>query len=408
MSYNFKSFSELNGSDFIAKLYKAVKSEIESKGKEYILGVDETAFKDYLKSKYLLDPIIIDFESLQMDLPTTSKEKQKDIFYHQEYEVDAYTFTLRYHFSGSGVLFKIRPDTYSLTSAPIRVDESSNIVYVDFKIFKKDPKHFEEEKATVINRAFANLEHANQYAHSFNNRAINTINNEFQNQKSKFLAENDFFAAINIKVNPNTTSVFTAPTLQKKIIPQPTVSKNKEFSSTPKMSTESYDDILKVIYDAGKSMEKKPALYKEKNEEGLRDQFIFILETRYEATTASGETFNKGGKTDIILKYAPDATNIFVAECKFWHGSKEFGNAISQLFDRYLTWRDSKVALIFFVKNKDFTNVLQTIQKDVLAHPYYISANGNRGDSSFTYIFHLPQDQQKTVYLEIMAFHYDQ
>ncbi|MEL6700013.1 MAG: hypothetical protein AAFP89_27570, partial [Bacteroidota bacterium] len=43
---------------------------------------------------------------------------------------------------------------------------------------------------------------------------------------------------------------------------QPKVDKGKEFSSTPTMAKEMYSDILKVIYDAGKSMEKKPALYK--------------------------------------------------------------------------------------------------------------------------------------------------
>jgi hypothetical protein len=168
-----------------------------------------------------------------------------------------------------------------------------------------------------------------------------------------------------------------------------------------------YDDILRVIYDSGKNMEKKPALYNGKDEEGLRDQFLFVLETRYDGTTATGETFNRGGKTDIILKYAKDGSNLFVAECKFWHGSSELMKAISQLFDRYLTWRDSKAALIMFVKNKDFSNVLNTIRTDIKAHPYYTREAGNRGESSFSYIFSLPQDTEKTVFFEVMVFHYD-
>jgi hypothetical protein len=85
-----------------------------------------------------------------------------------------------------------------------------------------------------------------------------------------------------------------------------------------------YEDILTIIYNFGKSMERKPSTYSKKNEEDLRDQFLLLLETRYDSTTASGETFNKEGKTDIILKYAPDGSNLFVAECKFWHGSSEF------------------------------------------------------------------------------------
>lgn len=116
---------------------------------------------------------------------------------------------------------------------------------------------------------------------------------------------------------------------------------------------------------------------------------------RYDSTTATGETFNKGGKTDILLKYAKDGSNLFVAECKFWHGSSEFQKAISQLFDRYLTWRDSKAALILFVTNKDFTNIIETIKNEVKRHPYYLKLVGNRGETSLSYHFHLPQDRDK-------------
>jgi len=154
-------------------------------------------------------------------------------------------------------------------------------------------------------------------------------------------------------------------------------------------------------------MEKKPALYIGKDEEGLRDQFLFVLETRYVGITASGETFNRSGKTDILLKYAQDGSNLFVGECKLWHGIKEFHEAINQLFDRYLTWRDSKVALIFFVKNNDFTKVLECVKEQIVTHPYYIRNNGFKGESSFSYLFRLAQDPDKKVFVEIMLFHYD-
>jgi len=172
------------------------------------------------------------------------------------------------------------------------------------------------------------------------------------------------------------------------------------------MSVLMYDDILKVIYDFGKSMERKPSTYIGKDEESLRDQFLLILETRYNGITATGETFNCGGKTDIILKYANDGSNLFVAECKFWHGTVEFHKAISQLFDRYLTWRDSKVTLMVFVDNKDFSNVIDTIKVEANKHPYYLKSVGNRGETSFSYHYHLPNDKNKIVLLEIMAFHF--
>ncbi len=233
------------------------------------------------------------------------------------------------------------------------------------------------------------------------------INSVLSTQKAHFLKENDFFAAINVPVNKDTDSLFIPPTVKKKIIPLPTVSKNKQFASEPTMNQEMYEDLLKLIYDIGKGMERKPSLYKDKDENGIRDVILNHLEFRYEAITASGETFNSGGKTDIILKYAPDGTNLFIAECKFWTGPQGFLDTISQLFDGYLTWRDSKAGVIMFVRNNDFVNVLKSISMEVKNHPYYIKELNHKGESSFTYVFHLKNDRQKYVQLQIMAFHFD-
>ncbi|MBK9149647.1 MAG: hypothetical protein IPM26_01055 [Saprospiraceae bacterium] len=401
------SFCEISSFDFTRQLTEKIKSEIEGKGKEYILGVDEEEYKNYLIEKYSLEPLTIDYNSETIDEPTVSKEWLEDRFFREKYQAEVFNFTIRYNFTGSPVLFKVQPSTWTMTSAEIYVDEQNNTVSFSFKLYKKDPEEFKRTKIDYQRRAFANLSNINQVVTSWMNSLPGTVNSLFQQTKNKYLQENDFFAAINVKVNKDTTSVFTAPTIRKKIIPQPTVSKNKEFSSEPMMAKEMYDDILKVIYDLGKSMEKKPSTYQGKDEEGIRDQFLLVLETRYDSTTATGETFNKGGKTDIILKYSKDGSNLFVAECKFWHGASEFHKAITQLFDRYLTWRDSKAALILFVTNKDFSNVIEIIKSEAEKHPYFLKFVGKRGETSFSYHFHLPQDKNKTAYFEIIAFHYD-
>jgi hypothetical protein len=401
------SFSEIRSFDFTRQLSDKIKSEIEGKGKEYILGVDEEEFKAFLIDYYSLEPLNIDYNSETVDEPTVSKEWVEDRFYREKYQTEVFSFTIRYKFTGSSILFRVQPSTWTMTSAEIYVNNQNSTVSFSFKLSKKDPEEFKRTKSDFQRRAFTNLENTNQVATSWMQSLPGIVNSLFQQQKKKYLQENDFFTAINVKVNKDTTSVFTAPTIKKKVIPQPVISKHKEFSSEPMMAKEMYDDILKVIYDLGKSMEKKPSTYKDKDEEGIRDQFLLVLETRYDSTTATGETFNRGGKTDIILKYAKDSSNLFVAECKFWQGTSEFHKAISQLFDRYLTWRDSKTALILFVTNKDFTSVIDTIKKETPNHPYFLKSTGTRGETSFSFHFHLPQDKDKIVFLEIIAFHYD-
>lgn len=404
-----KSFYEISSFEYTKDLIDKIKAEIKGKGKDYILGVDENEFKQYIIDQYTLDLLTVDFESETIGEPTVSKEWLQDRLHREDYEVEVYNFTVQFSFTGSPILFRIQPSGgYVMTAAQIYVNDNSSTVSFSFKLYKKDPVEFKRTKAEIQQRAFTNLSATNQFATQWNSSLLGLVSNLFQQEKSKYLQENDFFAAINIKVDKKTSSVFTAPTIKKKVVPQPPIYSKKEFASEPMMANEMYTDILKVIYELGKSMERKPSTYIGKDEEGIRDQFLLILETRYEGTTASGETFNKGGKTDIILKYANDGSNLFVAECKFWHGAAEFQKAISQLFDRYLTWRDSKVALLVFVKNNDFSKVIETIKSETPKHPYYLISVGSKGETSFSYKFHLPKDSEKPVQLEIIAFHYEQ
>jgi hypothetical protein len=399
-----KSFAEISWFDYHKQYFQNIRQEILSNGKDYILKVDEEEYIKYLVDKYSIEQLKILTESEHIGEPRKSREWRKDMF-GSDYESDVFTFTVRYNFTGHPELFKVQPNPCTWSSYEILVNNST--VSFSFKIFKQDPAEFQRAKSDCYSQAFANLPALNKNIVEITNNFEHTVRSLFLQEKSKHKNENDFYSAINIKVNPNTTSVFTAPTIKKKDIPQPNISNKIEFSSVPTMSQVMYYDILKVIYDSGKNMEKKPALYVNKDEEGLRDQFLFVLETRYVGITATGETFNRSGKTDIILKFADDGSNLFVAECKFWHGAIEFHKAISQLFDRYLTWSDSKVALIFFVQNQNFSNTIDTILDEAAKHPYFKKFTGKRGDSSFSYVFHLPQDKEKDVQLEIMAFHYD-
>lgn len=399
-----KSFSEIHWFDFPKKHFNRIKEEILSKGKNYILQVDEDEFIEYLVEKYRLEPLNILLETESVSEPKKRTERRTN-HWGESINVEVFNFTVTYQFTGSPELFQVEPNPRTYSSYDISV--RNQYVSFSFSIYKQDVEEFRKRKSEAYDEAFNNLNRVNNNLQEITNSYEYSVKSLFLQEKNKFKEENNFFAAINVNVNKNTTSVFTTPTIVKKNIPQPTVSKNAEFANEPMMSTVMYEDILKVIYDLGKSMEKKPSTYQNKDEESLRDQILLFLETRYDGTTATGETFNRGGKTDIILKYANDNSNLFVAECKFWHGNSEFLKAISQLFDRYLTWRDSKVSLILFVTNKDFSNVLETIKNEVKTHPYFIKENGKRGESSFSYIFRLPQDENKKVFLEIIAFHYD-
>jgi hypothetical protein len=145
-----------------------------------------------------------------------------------------------------------------------------------------------------------------------------------------------------------------------------------------------------------------PSTYSGKSEEDLRDMFLAFIEPHFEGT-ATGETFNKNGKTDILLRF--EGKNVFVAECKFWRGRQSYLNTISQLLG-YLTWRDSKAAVMMFVENKDISSVVQAVEQATSGHSNFLGFVNRQEESWLNYRFHLNDDPNREVKLAVLLFHY--
>ncbi len=173
----------------------------------------------------------------------------------------------------------------------------------------------------------------------------------------------------------------------------------------PTRSAELYFEILKEIHRVGQQFERMPATYAGKHEEQLRDHFLLHLEPRFEEVTATGETFNRQGKTDILIR--SEGRNLLVGECKFWAGEKSFLETITQVLG-YLTWRDDKCAVILFVKNKSFSLVLQTVENAIKSHPNHVSFSNKMNDTWYNYRFHVDGDPNRVVRVAILLFHLPQ
>jgi hypothetical protein len=65
-----------------------------------------------------------------------------------------------------------------------------------------------------------------------------------------------------------------------------------------------------------------------------------------------------------------DGKNVFIAECKFWKGEKAFGETLDQLLS-YLSWRDTKTAVVLFNRNADFSAVLAKIAEIAPRHAHF-------------------------------------
>jgi hypothetical protein len=70
----------------------------------------------------------------------------------------------------------------------------------------------------------------------------------------------------------------------------------------------------------------------------------------------------------------------------------------------YLTWRDTKSALIVFSRNKDFTAVIESIKAEIERHSHKKRGPEPQGQTRFRYIFGNPADHNREIIVTVMAF----
>lgn len=434
-----KSFYEISENEYFQQLENKLRDEIHNESEDYILSLGENEYKSYLIDKYGLEKIEI-FKSEEKFAEPHKKVGTIQDKFGRNIKRSIYHYTIKYPFSGDPSLFSVRPSQHSIEYKRIEVDTENNTVSINFKLPKNDQDQVEKEKEKIYSQAFVNLDSLNNSVERWNSLLPGKVDSIFDEIKKEETEskEPDEEAEITgeeeaesvpadqpaiddqkeeaeqkepsketeVKGDEKAESVpAVAPAIEKSK-PTPSVEKDEKVASGPHLSKELYTDILNIIYDVGKKMEKKPSLYLDRDEEDLRDQFMLFLETRYEGATGTSEIFSKKGSTDIILKYSEEGPNLFVAECKFWHGINVFKKVVSQLFGKYVTWKDSKAALLFFVTNQNFSSVLTEVKQHISEHPYYKNYLGDNGDSSFAYKFHLTNRDDIEIDLEVLLFHF--
>lgn len=228
------------------------------------------------------------------------------------------------------------------------------------------------------------------------------ISEVFKVRKEKIMKEQDVLADLGIPIKSKTSSckTYSVPTVAKRI--QEPIISNLQPSEpiTPTMEENIYQQILDGINSIGKSYERYPQTIENQNEETIREHLLTQLSTTFKSCSSTGESFNHKGKTDIMVKHGDDV--LFIAECKIWKGQKKLNEAIDQLLS-YLTWRDSKTALLIFNRDTGIQTVLQSIQDSIPTHPNYVKMLKGRDKGWFDYSFHL-NDSNEEIKMAVMVF----
>ncbi|WP_371778738.1 hypothetical protein [Streptosporangium subroseum] len=117
---------------------------------------------------------------------------------------------------------------------------------------------------------------------------------------------------------------------------------------------------------------------------------------------AAGEVFNKNGKTDILIREGD--RHIFIGECKIWRGQKTITDTLNQLLG-YLIWRDTKAALLLFIRTASPTDAITQAIPKFREHPNYKRDGQHASEERYDFVFHADGDPNREIKLAFLPFH---
>ena len=360
---------------------------------------------DFLKKKYLVEiPVLLDNEILADQFETQSDVSHDPMRLirnrDQSVNIPGTKIEITVPFKGDPLAFRIRPTTYSLN--PPRATIKDNNLILSIEGIDLEPEQVRFKIDRILADIKSHLDNLQNNANSYNNGLRGKIKTKIESRRKKLLADQKLVSGLgfNLKERTSAHKTYASPKIKRKLVPSMPKASTAPFKPEPVLTMDDYEHILTVMGNMTIVMERSPSAFYSINEEALRTHFLVQLNGQYEGQ-ATGETFNYEGKTDILIR--THGRNIFIAECKYWEGQQKLMDTIDQLLG-YISWRDTKVAIVVFNRLKNFSTVLEKIPETMKKHPNFKKDLNNPSESSFRYIFAHRDDPNREMTLTVMAF----
>jgi hypothetical protein len=222
-------------------------------------------------------------------------------------------------------------------------------------------------------------------------------------RRAQLLATRNLQAEIGFQIRRRPDAdTYTVPIKRRNLRPvrRSASSATAPFKPEPAMADSDYLAALAVLRNARNALERTPSLVAKLGEEQIRDLLLVFLNAQFEGD-AAGEVFNGEGKTDILIRV--EDRNIFIGECKIWGGPSTMDEAFGQIF-KYLVWRDTKAAILLFIRNKDVTAVIKKAVARIEAHPNYKRRGPSHTDDRLNFVMHAQGDTEREIHLALLPF----
>lgn len=392
--------------DYLARRRQAMLDEIERYDRSRFLNSSDDALLEYFLNKYRADAPVLNEDGMTAQecemrvdvsqLPDRYIRDRSRPLYRPGVQI-----SLLVPFSGEEELLRYSPST-RFTGGGLRAAVEQQQIVLQFSTDTLDEGALHRWKDEVMRTLRQYVAWVGDDVRNWNQSLPDTGGGTIRARRDRILRSQGLVASLGVPLaaRPDAPRTFAVSNVVRRTV-SPPPAPSTPFQPEPALEFRQFEEILSLIRPVGASIERDPSAFEALNEESLRSLFLATLNSHYRGK-ATGETFNARGKTDILIR--ENDRNIFIAECKIWRGAKTLLSALDQLLS-YATWRDGKLALILFVRQRGFADVLGQIPALVQGHAAY--RRGLRAQSESEWICTVASDddpsRQRT--LAVLAFH---
>lgn len=352
--------------DYLRECLQRALNDLAGMAPDDLLSENADVVVAALLGKYMPTEIVVHWESPSRSPVTETSTQVRDQFHRDRvHTVPASKVVVSFPLTGTADMLDYQASTFSMGATRVKAVGGFIVVEVLEQTLTADAIHAQVDavKQDVNERAgWANADLA-----KFNQTAAQEIRSAHARRKARILNDRAVEDALSIPVR---TSAAPRPPVaaRRKTVSLQMRRVQSAFVPEPILEEAIYRDVLDVVRAWATSLERTPRTTDKLDEEELRDLLLGTL-NGYWCGSAGGELFNGSGKTDILIRDGD--RNAFIAECKVWHGSKAVTNALDQLLS-YLVWRDSKAALVIFIKTADPAATITKLHAAVEAHSRHV------------------------------------
>jgi hypothetical protein len=354
---------------------QSVRKDVESLAAETVLNASEHDLVRALTEKFELHvPVLKDEESYIAETEETKVDlagnpRQALFSGPGPHQIPGTKTVIAIPFEGGETdFFRIQPQVWGAAHPRARIGEGE-LLFTYVKV-DHDGASIRRDHQGVMKHVRDCLMSLSQSARQFNDSLEAEIAALLSARKKRLLAHAGMVEAIGLPMKKRSgVPVRYAVPVTRRAPKIEHIHVQGSFKPEPVLAKADYEEILGIMKNMARVMELSPHAFVDMGEEALRSHFLVQLNGAYEGD-AAGETFNFQGKTDILIR--KDGKNVFIAECKFWKGEKAFRETVDQLLS-YLSWRDTKTAVVLFNRNADFSAVLAKIAEIAPRHAHFKS-----------------------------------